>query len=205
MITAALHSPFPVRHVTGVLADLLGRYLVSMNYGLAATLIAAVEDFLAGPRVLDDGGVAAVGAIRARRAGHGETVAHPVTDAPGLGPTEMEIVRSGPEPTRDHLVMAKRLTQQWLGRTPRHGGLVGAGEAYWWHIGLFDEVAVTDAGQGGVRVRRRDPEALRSLGRDGARVLWRLAREGRGAVEAWRAAAPRLTDAGNWRRLFAGD
>lgn len=204
MITAALHSPFPVRHVTGVLADLLGRYLVSMNYGLATTLIAAVEDFLAGPRVLDDGGVAAVGRIRARRAGHGETVAHPVTAAPGFGPTEMEIARSGPEPTRDRLVMAKRITQQLLGRTPRHSGLVGAGEAHWWHIGLFDRVAVTDAGQGGVRVRRRDPEALRSLGLEGSRVLWRLAREGRGAVEAWRAAAPRLTDADNWRRLFAG-
>lgn len=116
----------------------------------------------------------------------------------------MEIARSGPEPTRDRLVMAKRITQQLLGRTPRHGGLVGAGEAHWWHIGLFDRVAVTDAGQGGVRVRQRDPEALRSLGLEGTRVLWRLAREGRGAVEAWRAAAPRLTDADNWRRLFAG-
>lgn len=66
-------------------------------------------------------------------------------------------------------------------------------------------MAVTDAGQSGVRVRQRDPEALRSLGREGSRVLWRLAREGRGAVEAWRAAAPRLTEADNWRRLFAGD
>ncbi|MHC1561852.1 glycosyltransferase [Actinomycetospora sp. C-140] len=204
MITAALHSPFPVRHVTGVLADLLGRYLVAMNYGLAATLVAAVEDFLAGPRVLDDGGVAAVARIRALRAGHGETVAHRVTEAPGMAPTDMEIARSGPEPTRDRLVMAKRIAQQLLGRTPRHAGLIGAGEAHWWHVGLFDRVAVSDAGQGGVRVRRRDPEALKTLGREGARVLWRLTREGAAARESWRTAAPRLTAAENWRRLFEG-
>jgi galactofuranosylgalactofuranosylrhamnosyl-N-acetylglucosaminyl-diphospho-decaprenol beta-1,5/1,6-galactofuranosyltransferase len=204
MITAALHSSFPVRHLTGVLGDLLARYLLAMNYGLAATLIRAVEDFLVGPEVLDDGGVAAVAAIRGLRAGHGETVAHPVTEAPGFAPTDMEIVRCGPEPTRIHLVMAKRIVQQVLGRTPFRAGLVGAGEAHWWHVSLFDRVAVTDAGQGGVRLRRRDPEVLRSLGREGARVLWRFAGEGGAAARRWRAAAPALTAADNWRRLFDG-
>jgi galactofuranosylgalactofuranosylrhamnosyl-N-acetylglucosaminyl-diphospho-decaprenol beta-1,5/1,6-galactofuranosyltransferase len=205
MITAALHSAFPVRHVAGVLGDLLARYLVSMNYGLAATLIKAVDDFLAGPEVLDDGGVAAVAAVRGLRARHGETVAHPVTDAPGMGPTDMEIVRSGPTPTRTRAVMVKRSVQQLLGRTPYRAGLVGAGEADWWHVSLFDRVAVTDAGQGGVRVRRRDPETLRSLAREGARVLWRLTREGAVAAERWRAAAPTLTAPDNWRRLFGKD
>jgi len=204
MITAALHSPFPVRHVAGVLGDLLARYLLAMNYGLAATLIRAVEDFLSGPQVLDDGGVSAVAAVRSLRAGHGETVAHRVTEAPGFAPTDMEIVRSGPDPTRTGLVMTKRFVQQFLGRTPLHAGLVGAGEAHWWHVSLFDRVAVTDAGQGGVRVRRRDPEALRRLAREGALALWRLVREGRPAAEAWRTAAPRLTTSENWRRLFAG-
>src|ERR1044072_3892812 len=103
MITAALHSDFPVSRIVRTLADLLARYVLAMNYGLAATLLKAVEDFLRGPEV--------------------------VTDA----------------------------------------GWVGAGEAHWWHIALFDRVAVTDAGQGGVRVRRRDPEALRTLSREGAR------------------------------------
>ena len=99
--------------------------------------------------------------------------------------------------------MAKRVVQQLLGRTPHHAGLVAPARRTGGTSALFDRVAVTDAGQGGVRVRRRDPEALRSLGREGARVLWRLAREGRGAAEAWRAAAPPLTAADNWRRLFA--
>jgi galactofuranosylgalactofuranosylrhamnosyl-N-acetylglucosaminyl-diphospho-decaprenol beta-1,5/1,6-galactofuranosyltransferase len=61
---------------------------------------------------------------------------------------------------------------------------------------------VTYAGQGGVRVRRRDPETFRRLARDGARVLWRFLREGDAAAARWRNATPRLTGAENWRRLF---
>jgi galactofuranosylgalactofuranosylrhamnosyl-N-acetylglucosaminyl-diphospho-decaprenol beta-1,5/1,6-galactofuranosyltransferase len=202
MITSALHSGFPVRHVAATLGDLLGRYLVSMSYGLAATLIRAVEDFLAGPSVLDDGGVAATARIRGERSSYPETVMHTADAAPGLGPSEMPIVRAGGEPTRTRLVMAKRLAQQGLGRVPHPVGAVGAGEAYWWHVSLFDRVAVTDAGQGGVRVRRRDPETFRRLARDGARVLWRFLREGDAAAARWRDATPRLTGAENWRRLF---
>jgi galactofuranosylgalactofuranosylrhamnosyl-N-acetylglucosaminyl-diphospho-decaprenol beta-1,5/1,6-galactofuranosyltransferase len=202
MITSALHSGFPVRHVAATLGDLLSRYLVSMNYGLAATLIRAVEDFLVGPTVLDDGGVAATGRIRGERSSYPETVMHTADAAPGLGPGDMPIVRAGGEPTRTRLVMAKRLAQQVLGRVPHPVGAVGAGEAHWWHVSLFERVAVTDAGQGGVRVRQRDPEAFKRLGRDGARVLWRLVREGEAAAGRWREAAPELTGAENWRRLF---
>ncbi|GLZ46581.1 glycosyl transferase [Actinomycetospora sp. NBRC 106375] len=202
MITAALHSPFPVRRIARTVGTLLSRYLVAMNYGLAATLVRAVADFLAGPAVLDDGGVSATAAVRRLRAEYGETVPHRITEAPGMGPTEMPIARPGPAPSRTALVMAKRVAQQALGRTPRHEGLVGAGEADWWHVALFDRVAVTDAGQGGVRVRRRDPDQLRALSAEGARVLWRLVREGSGAAQRWREAAPELTSAANWRRLF---
>lgn len=202
MITAALHSPFPVRHVAGVLGHLLGRYLTAMNYGLAATLVAAVEDFLAGPAVLEDGGVTAVARIRALRRDHPETVMHRAAEVPDLPPTGMEIVHRGPEPSRPRLVMAKRLVQQALGRVPRRDGLIGAGEGDWWHVSLFDRVAVTDASQGGVRIRRRDPAQLRGIGLDGARVLVRLLRDGAPAAERWRTAFPSLTSADNWRRLF---
>jgi galactofuranosylgalactofuranosylrhamnosyl-N-acetylglucosaminyl-diphospho-decaprenol beta-1,5/1,6-galactofuranosyltransferase len=130
---------------------------------------------------------------------------HPVDEAPGLGASEMPIVRAGGTPSRTTLVMAKRLVQQALGRVPHPVGAVGAGEAHWWHVSLFDRVAVTDAGQGGVRVRQRDPEAFKRLGLDGARVLWRFLREGDAAAARWREAAPGLTDGANWRRLFGID
>lgn len=205
MVTAALHTGFPAAHVARTLAELLTRYLVSMNYGLAATLIEAVTDFLDGPGVLDDGGVAAVARVRALRAPYGETVMHPVSEAPGMAPADMAIVRAGGKPSRTAAVMAKRILQQATGRVPHHGGQVGSGEAHWWHVSLFDRVAVTDASQVGVRVRHRDPQALRRLTRSGATALWRLRREGDTVARAWREATPRLTAASTWRRLFGLD
>ena len=202
MITAAMHTDFPVRRVTGVLGDLLGRYLVSMNYGLAATLLLAVEDFLAGPAVLADGGVSAVARVREERSHYPETVVHPVDAVPGLPSAAMPVVRAGGEPTRTKLVMAKRIAQQALGRVPHHGGMVGAGEAYWWHVSLFDRVGVVDAGQGGIRLRVRDREALARLVRSGAATLWRLTREGSRAAAAWRSAGAELTSASSWARRF---
>jgi galactofuranosylgalactofuranosylrhamnosyl-N-acetylglucosaminyl-diphospho-decaprenol beta-1,5/1,6-galactofuranosyltransferase len=57
LITAALHSDFSGRTASRVLGRQLADYLVSMQYGMAATLLQAVADFLAGPAVLSDGGV----------------------------------------------------------------------------------------------------------------------------------------------------
>ena len=51
------------------------RYLLGMQYGLSATLIKAVEDFLEGPGVLHDGGAAAMKEIREIR----ETREHQVS------------------------------------------------------------------------------------------------------------------------------
>ena len=49
LITAALHTGFSTRRILRRLGTLLSQYLVAMHYGLAATLIQAVEDFLEGP------------------------------------------------------------------------------------------------------------------------------------------------------------
>ena len=50
LITAALHTPFSMKRIGRTLGTLLAQYLVAMQYGLAATLIQAVDDFLDGPR-----------------------------------------------------------------------------------------------------------------------------------------------------------
>ena len=49
LITAALHTPFSIKRIGRTLGTLLAQYLVAMQYGLAATLIQAVDDFLQGP------------------------------------------------------------------------------------------------------------------------------------------------------------
>lgn len=205
MVTAALHSDFPVRAIGRTLRDHLVRYVLAMNYGLAATLIKAVDDFLEGPAVLADGGVSAAFAVQEERRRYTETTVHSVHAVPGLESVQMPIARAGHTPSKPGLVRAKRLVQQATGRTPRHGGLIGSGEAHWWHVALFDRVAVVDAGEDGVRLRQRDPEHLKTLTRESARVLWRFAREGSAAAERWRAARQDLTTAASWRRLFGLD
>lgn len=205
LITSALHSAFPVRRIGRTLREQLVAYLLQMNYGLATALIKAVDDFLAGPEVLADGGVSAAFAVQEERRRYTETSLRSVHDVPGLASVQMPIARAGSEPSRPGLVRAKRIVQQATGRLPHHGGLIGSGEAHWWHVSLFDRVAVVDAGENGVRLRRRDPAHLKHLARESARVLWRFAREGSTAAQRWRAAQGALTAPSSWRRLFGLD
>jgi len=202
MITAALHSHFDTRHIARVLAAQLARYLLAMQYGLAATLLKAVEDFLAGPAILRDGGAAAVGEIRKLRADYPETVRHLSSEVPGLHPGELPLVPAGPTPKLKRAVLLKRLVYQLLGKHVHDKGAISAGDATWWHVSLFDTAVVTDASQEGVRVRRYDRDLMFRLGKQGAALLARLVKEGPGVKEAYRRAMPELTSRENWARLY---
>ena len=202
MITAALHSHFDTKHIARVLAAQLVRYLLSMQYGLAATLLKAVEDFLVGPEILRDGGAAAVGEIRKLRAEYPETVRHRSTEVPDLKPGELPQIPAGPPPRLKRAVLLKRLVHQLLGKHAHHQGTVSAEDATWWHVSLFDIAVVTDASQEGVRVRRYDREIMFRLGKEGAALLRRFIRDGGHAQEQYRHAMPQLTSRENWARLY---
>jgi galactofuranosylgalactofuranosylrhamnosyl-N-acetylglucosaminyl-diphospho-decaprenol beta-1,5/1,6-galactofuranosyltransferase len=202
LITSALQPSFDPKRAAGVLAADLVRYLLGMQYGLAATMLKAVEDFLRGPEILHDGGVAAMAEIRALRANYPETAKHPATAVPGMRPGELSEVPAGPQPSLEGIVLLKRVIYQLLGRGPRHVGTVRAGDARWWHVSLFETAVVTDMSQEGVRVRHRDRATMLRLAKQGLRVLTRLAREGAGATAAFRGARPRLTSRDNWSRLY---
>jgi galactofuranosylgalactofuranosylrhamnosyl-N-acetylglucosaminyl-diphospho-decaprenol beta-1,5/1,6-galactofuranosyltransferase len=203
LITAALHTGFAPRRITRQLGKLLCQYLVAMHYGLAATLLRAVEDFLAGPAALADGSVAAAAEIRRVRADYPETVLHPMADLPRLVPDfrEAQVVRAANEPGRERLTWLKRAVYLAAGR-PGRVGAVPAGDAHWGHVSTFERAVVTDMGENGFRLRRRDRERAGRLARDGAAVLRRFLREGPAAAQAYRDAAPELTSRANWTRLY---
>jgi galactofuranosylgalactofuranosylrhamnosyl-N-acetylglucosaminyl-diphospho-decaprenol beta-1,5/1,6-galactofuranosyltransferase len=202
MITSALHHAFDPKKVAGVLAADLAHYLVGMQYGLAATLIKAVEDFLEGPEILADGGVAAVGEIRELRAKYPETIRHPANNVPGLRPGQITEIPAGPPPAIEGMVLLKRIVYQLLGRGPNHVGTVRAGDARWWHVSLFDTAVVTDMSQEGVRVRHRDRAMMLRLARRGTAVLYRLIREGASVRDRYRTASPGLASRQSWARLY---
>ncbi|MFZ0119237.1 MAG: glycosyltransferase [Pseudonocardiaceae bacterium] len=176
-------------------------YIVSMRYGLAATLIMAIEDFLAGPEVLFDGGVEAAAAVRKLRAEYPETTRHPAHGIPGIASTAMPVTVARPTPSKPHLVLVKRLLWQLLRKC---GGTaaVSVRDAHWWHVSLFETAVVTEPSQEGVRVRRLDRTTMLKLGAQGMRVIGRLVREDAALRHRYQSAMPELSSKQNWQRLF---
>ncbi|MFJ9784338.1 glycosyltransferase [Amycolatopsis sp. NPDC101161] len=202
IITAALHSPFNLNLLSRVLLAQLVRYLLGMQYGLSATLIKAVEDFLKGPEVLRDGGVEAMQEIRRIRDAYPETKRYKATDVPGIASNDIGIINSAPRPSMQRLVLIKRVLDRVLGRSRFGLGAVPIDEANWWHIALFDTAVVTDANQEGVRVRSYDKVKMFDLAKRGAKVVQRLRKEGAAVQEQYKRAMPELTSRENWKRLY---
>jgi galactofuranosylgalactofuranosylrhamnosyl-N-acetylglucosaminyl-diphospho-decaprenol beta-1,5/1,6-galactofuranosyltransferase len=202
IITAALHSPFNLTLLSRVLVAQLVRYLLGMQYGLSATLIKAVEDFLEGPEILRDGGVAAMKEIRRIRDAYPETKRHPATDVPGIASNDIGIINTAPRPGRQRMILIKRILDRILGKHRHSLGSVPTDEAHWWHISLFETAVVTDASQEGVRVRKYDQQKMFDLAKRGAKVINRLRKEGAAVQEQYKRAMPELTSRDNWKRLY---
>ena len=204
LIASALHHDIDGPALGKRLGRELMQYAVSMQYGLARTTIAGIEDFLDGPQVLHDGGASALQRIRAMRKDFPETVVHPATDIPGIPQSAARTALAGhtPKKKRIDLVLAKRVVQQVTGRTI--GGVVRipAEDAQWWHVGLFDTVVVTDASQGGVRVRRRDQRQVRALLREIVTLVRRFRTEAPVVSQRYRDELSQMTAEATWERLF---
>jgi len=204
MITAALHIDLDGKKLAKQLRTDLFRYLVSMQYGMAFTLIKAVEDFLAGPDHLEDGGMEAAGAIRRERAEYGETIRHNGNDVPNLHPADMVIAPAGPFPKKslEWAVLAKRALSQLRGTLPAHPVAIPASDAHWWHVSLFSHAVVTDSSQEGVRVRKRDKKRALALLVRGRAALKALSEQTPDVQRRYRDAVPKLTSRENWARLY---
>jgi galactofuranosylgalactofuranosylrhamnosyl-N-acetylglucosaminyl-diphospho-decaprenol beta-1,5/1,6-galactofuranosyltransferase len=204
LITAALHTPFSTKPTVRRLGLLMAQYVVGMHYGLAATLLQAVEDFLEGPEILRDGSVAAAAEIRRIRAAYPETVVHPMSELPA-DPRQSEVVLAANEPGRQVLTWVKRVAHLATDRAARPSAYVPAGDAHWWHVSTFQKAIVTDMSEQGFRVRERDKARAAELARRGVRTLARLRKEGPAVAERYRAAVPQLTSRANWARLYGID
>ncbi|WP_405179087.1 glycosyltransferase [Nocardia sp. NBC_01377] len=200
LIVGSLHTDLDGKAITRKLFRDLAEQLVAMQYGLVHTTLQGIEDFLEGPKILRDGGIAALAEARTSRADYAETIKYPAATPP-VPSADIQIRRAGGEPSRTMLVLVKRAINQWFGRTQH--GLIGVTreDAYWWHVSLFDHVVVTDASQSGVRIRRRDKARARALLLRTIRVLRRLRDELPTLQKQYRTAMPELTSRSNWERL----
>jgi galactofuranosylgalactofuranosylrhamnosyl-N-acetylglucosaminyl-diphospho-decaprenol beta-1,5/1,6-galactofuranosyltransferase len=201
LITSALHSDFSGLRASTVLGTQLTNYLLSMQYGMAATLLKAIEDFLTGPSVLADGGVSAAAGIRALRSQYPDTRRQSPSELALRRADTMPIVEDPGAPWLVKGTRAKRIVYLLLGRNTGSAAVM-AKDARWWHVSQFKTVLVTDSAQDALRVRQFDREVLARLTREGAGLLARLSRHGRTVREEWRRAVPELTSRTNWERLF---
>ena len=204
LITAALHTGFSTKRITRRIGLHVSTYLVSMHYGLAATLLQAVEDFLDGPEILRDGSADAAAEIRRIRAAYPETVVHPMSELRD-DLREVTVVRAANPPGNEPLTWVKRAAFLGLDRAPHASGFVPAGDAHWWHVSTFRRAVVADMGETGFRVRVRDRARALELAKRGARVVRRVVSEGPGVAQRYRDAAGGLTSRANWARLYGID
>ncbi|MFC4944802.1 glycosyltransferase [Pseudonocardia sp. GCM10023141] len=204
LITAALHTEFSVRRITKRLGKLLGRYVVAMHYGLAVTLLTAVEDFLDGPGILEDGSADAAATIRRIRADYPETVMHPMASSTEDF-RELQVVRAANKPGNEGLTWLKRAAYLATNRAPHRTGFVPAGDAHWWHVSTFERAVVADMSEQGYRVRTRDRALALELTKRGMRTLRRFVNEGPGVAQQYRDEMGRLTSRANWARLYGVD
>ena len=204
LIMAALHSGFSIRRITGRLAQLLSHQLVAMQYGMTATLLQAVEDFLDGPETLWDGSAGALARVRQIRADYPETVMHPMSEARDDF-HERQVVRAANPPGSETLTWLKRAAYHLAGRSVHRSGSVPAGDAHWWHVSTFERAFVTDMSEQGFRVRTRDKQRAMQLTRRAAQLLRRFVREGPAVAARYRAEVGRLSSRENWERLYGLD
>lgn len=202
LLVSALHSPFDTGKICRNLGWDIWCCLVSMQYGLAATMIKAVEDFLRGPEAFADGGVEVAVEVHKFRAEYSETAVQPAAEVPQLD-TGTPLVRDPGTPSMPLAILLKRTLWQLLNRT-RPGAAIPADDAHWWHMALFRSAVVTDPSQEGVRVYRMDRELARRLAWRAARMLWRLRREGGAVRREYVTALPEMASRANWQRLFDG-
>jgi galactofuranosylgalactofuranosylrhamnosyl-N-acetylglucosaminyl-diphospho-decaprenol beta-1,5/1,6-galactofuranosyltransferase len=203
LITAALHSEFQSKSLARVLFGRLVAYVTSMQYGLAATAIKGIDDFLAGPEILRDGGQRALTEVRELRKAYPETVKHSASEVPGTSLRGEPTERAAPHPSALKAVLAKRILWQLTGRNAGAAN-VTLEDSHWWHVSRYKKVVVTDASQEGVRIREFDKQTGLRLIREGAAACVRLAKQGPTVAAAYRQALPELTNRENWRRLFDG-
>jgi galactofuranosylgalactofuranosylrhamnosyl-N-acetylglucosaminyl-diphospho-decaprenol beta-1,5/1,6-galactofuranosyltransferase len=203
MIVATLHADISPKQTARVLTARIVRNLLSMRYGLAATVMKAVEDYLDGPKILADGGMAAAAGIRRLRAEFPDTVVHRVADLPDVRSGKVQVVKASSTPTMVRLVLIKRLLHLILGKTTHGNGAVAAADAEWWHLAQFDKVVVTDASQDGVRLLRRDRAQMVGMAKQAAAVIRRFIAEAPRLKQEYRAAVPELTSKENWQRLYS--
>jgi galactofuranosylgalactofuranosylrhamnosyl-N-acetylglucosaminyl-diphospho-decaprenol beta-1,5/1,6-galactofuranosyltransferase len=210
LVGAALHSPEERPRV--MLADSLKhalKHALAMEYSTLALQEMAIRDFMAGPQVLFDKLLTALGEVRARCAEFpdGQVVDSQELPLPVGG--QLDVQRMLTPPTNPVTIGAKLLTRLAHQLRPADARAaqrpqlsLARQDARWFVLSGLDGVTVSTADGRGVTYRKRDPQAFRSMLARSVALHRELAREFPRLRRLYRDAAPGLTDLTSWKRIF---
>ena len=197
LITAALHQPlgrWPV--VRRMLRHFLV-HLLTLRYYSAALILQGINDFLAGPGVLEGSPLRIHAGLQAQRQRY-----------PAAETSREQVIHEQPpgrgRPLRGRAaflwVLVKLLAHHALVPTrPAAVRLLPVERFNWPTMQGIDHVAVETWWDEGLPTFRRSREHFRRLGRDGLASLWRLYAHGPTVAAAWRADFPRLASVPFWK------
>jgi len=203
MVVAALHSHWSTKSVTRAVGSMLFNQILSLQYGLAATTLLAIEGFLAGPESVANGSAEVLGAIREERSKFADTVRHLPEEMVETGLFALPAIHAGKPPRHARFAQLRLSLRQILGMN-RLVGKIASAENHWYHTSQFNTAIVTDAALDTFRIRVFDRKIAGQLVRRSIRALQRLNRHGARAAAAWRSALPELSSRESWSRVFAG-
>jgi galactofuranosylgalactofuranosylrhamnosyl-N-acetylglucosaminyl-diphospho-decaprenol beta-1,5/1,6-galactofuranosyltransferase len=198
LIFAACHPSLVRLDRVGVVLRRLVDSLLKHDYMHAELVIRAVEDFLAGPAVLDAPADALHREISALAAAHAPS--RP-TSAVGMMPA-----RWRPPPRRawraPTLLLGLAALRLGLARRRPRPDLVFVDQWHPWMTMWVSQYGLSDRMNSYVQLYRHDRAKLRSALRRGLAVALRYRREAAGAAARWRAAQGDLASWARWERVL---
>lgn len=197
LITAAVHFPPSRRHLAATMLKRLLIHLLTFRYYNAALIVRAMEDFLAGPSILEGPPLPiheGLAALRARypqeSSGRDEVLNRMPVRPPPRGRVGFV------------LALARSVLSNWMRptRPQAPAGWIQVRDLVWFRVGHAEHVAAETYWDPEILRFRRSREHFRELLTAGLRVLRRLCAEWPGLSGRWRTAHPRLTAPATWRR-----
>lgn len=200
LVCAALHQDFTPRRVAVLTLKRLLIQLLTYRYYNAALTVRGIEDFLRGPRILEQDPRplhASLNELRQRYPQEWTRRDAVLPDAP-VGPSP----RSVPGFVA---AMAQALCRNGL-RASRPGAAparLDSRDLVWFRVMGLDALAVDTHWDAELPTFRRDRDSFRALFSAGLHAIWRLYRAAPALQQTMRDAAPRLTSVAFWREYVA--
>ena len=201
LILAALHDRFSARGALRRAGRSWLLHLLTFRYFGAALIMRGIADFLAGPDILDQDPQAIHAGIMALRQRYG---AQPVQRRQVV---EAAVVSRMPRgrPAFLFWFVVVLLRNALLPTSRAEPSLVQTAEFSWIGLRHAEHIVLDNWWEPEMSAYRRDRSVFWELTKQTLPLLLRLQRRGDRVAADWKAAAPRLTSAGFWRRYLGGD